>query len=44
MQSRLDEIEQRYIDLEAELSKPEVLTDQEKLKNIAKAHANLEEL
>jgi peptide chain release factor 1 len=44
MQSRLDEIEQRYIDLEAQLSKPEVLTDQEKLKNIAKAHANLEEV
>ncbi|HHX26480.1 MAG TPA: peptide chain release factor 1 [Firmicutes bacterium] len=44
MQSRLDEIEKRYIDLEAELSNPEVLTDQEKLKNVAKAHANLEEI
>jgi len=44
MQSRLDEIEQRYIDLETELSNPEVLADQEKLKNIAKAHANLEEI
>jgi peptide chain release factor 1 len=44
MQSRLDEIEKRYVDLEAELSNPEVLTDQEKLKNVAKAHANLEEI
>ena len=30
--------------MEAELSNPEVLTDQEKLKNVAKAHANLEEI
>lgn len=43
MQSRLDEIEQRYVDLEAELANPEILTDQERLKDTAKAHANLEE-
>ena len=41
MQSRLDEIEQRYIDLERELSDPEVLADQEKFKSAAKAHADL---
>jgi peptide chain release factor 1 len=44
MQSRLDEIEQRYIDLERELSDPEVLADQEKFKSAAKAHADLERI
>ncbi len=44
MQSRLDEIEQRYIDLESELANPEVVTDQEKFRDIAKAHADLEEI
>ncbi|NLS45684.1 MAG: peptide chain release factor 1 [Firmicutes bacterium] len=42
MQDRLDEIEQRYNDLEAELLNPEILGDQIKLKGIAKAHAGLE--
>ncbi len=44
MQDRLDEIEQRYVDLEAELSNPEVLADQDKFRDIAKAHASLEEI
>jgi peptide chain release factor 1 len=44
MQTRLDEIEKRYVDLEVELSNPEVLTDQEKFRDIAKAHASLEEI
>ena len=44
MLNRLDNIEQRYINLGAELSSPEVLADQERLKDVAKAHASLEEI
>lgn len=44
MQDRLDEIEERYMELEAELANPEVVTDQERFRDIAKAHADLEEI
>ncbi len=44
MQSRLDEIEQRYVDLEAELANPEILTDQERLKDTAKRMRTLKRL
>lgn len=44
MFSKLDDIERRYLDLEQELSKPEVFGDQERYRTLTKAHAELREI
>ncbi len=42
--AKLDEIEQTYIDLEKKLSSPEIIEDRKKYKELAKSHAELEEI
>jgi peptide chain release factor 1 len=44
MFAKLESIEQRYLDLEKELSNPEVYNDQERYKKLAKAHADLQDV
>jgi len=41
---RLDEIEQTYVDVERQLSDPEVLADQARLVELSKRHAELGEV
>jgi len=42
--SKLDEIEQSYIELEKKLSSPDAFSDKERYKELAKSHAELEEI
>lgn len=42
--SKLDEIEQSYIELEKKLSSPDAFSDKDKYKELAKSHAELEEI
>lgn len=44
MRERLDQIEQAYEDLTAELSKPEVASDHSRLRDLGKRHRELEEI
>ncbi len=44
MFSKLEEIERRYLDLENQLSQPDVFNDQEKYRSLTKAHAELKEI
>lgn len=44
MLAKLDSLEQKFIELEKELSSPEIFQDQEKYKKISKAHSELEEI
>ena len=44
MRARLDEIEARYEELNAELSRPEVASDPAKLRDLGKQHAELGEI
>jgi peptide chain release factor 1 len=44
MFEKLESIEQRYRDLEKEMSSPEVYGDHEKYRKVAKAHADLKEI
>lgn len=44
MFARLESLEKKYLDLEAELAKPEVFGDQERYRKLAKAHADLREI
>ena len=44
MFAKLEALENRYIELENELAKPEVLSDQSRYKELAKAHASLSEV
>src|SRR5688572_22581971 len=44
MRSRLQEIETRYDELSAELSKPEVASDPTQLRDLGKQHAELGEI
>jgi peptide chain release factor 1 len=41
---KLEEIEQSYVDLERQLGSPELYQDQQKYSQIAKAHADLQEI
>lgn len=41
---KLDEIEETFIDLEKELSQPEIFNDQERYRNATKSHAELGEI
>ncbi|HCO11877.1 MAG TPA: peptide chain release factor 1, partial [Desulfonauticus sp.] len=44
MLAKLDSLEQKFIELEKELSAPDIFQDQEKYKKVSKAHAELEEI
>lgn len=44
MFSKLDDIERRYQDLETELSQPEVFNDQDRYRDLTKAHSELKEI
>lgn len=44
MLEQLEQLEQRYLDLERQLADPEVVADQDRLQKTAKAHADLEEV
>lgn len=44
MFAKLEALESKYLELEKELASPEVFNDQERYKNIAKAHADLREI
>ncbi len=44
MFSKLDDIERRYKELEAELSQPDVFDDQDRYRELTKAHAELKEI
>ncbi|MDL2316436.1 peptide chain release factor 1 [Desulfovibrio sp. OttesenSCG-928-A18] len=44
MFSKLENLEQRFEDLEQQLSSPEVLADQERYRKLTKAHADLKEV
>jgi len=44
MLSKLDSLEQKFIELEKELSSPDIFQDQEKYKKISKAHSELSEI
>ena len=41
---KLQEIEHRYVELERELAEPEVISDQDRYRKVAKAHSDLEEI
>lgn len=44
MFAKLEALEKKYVELEAQLALPEVLGDQEQYRKMAKAHADLEEI
>jgi peptide chain release factor 1 len=44
MFAKLEQLERRYLDLEAELSLPEVYGDQERYRTLAKAHSDLKDI
>ena len=44
MLEQLEQLEQRYKELEQQLADPQVVTDQNRLQEVAKAHADLEEI
>ncbi len=44
MFAKLEQLERRYLDLEQELSLPEVYGDQERYRTLAKAHADLKDI
>jgi peptide chain release factor 1 len=44
MFAKLESLERKYVDLERQLSEPEVFDDQERYKKLAKAHADLQEV
>ncbi|MGB4337489.1 MAG: peptide chain release factor 1 [Bacillota bacterium] len=44
MLEKLQEIEHRYVELERELAEPEVISDQDRYRKVAKAHSDLEEI
>lgn len=44
MFAKLESIEKKYLDLEAELAKDDVFSDQDRYKKLAKAHADLKEV
>lgn len=44
MFAKLESLEQKYLALERELADPDIFSDQEKYRKLAKAHADLEEI
>ncbi len=44
MLAKLESLEQQFIDLEKQLSDPEIVTDQERYRKLTKAHAGLKEV
>lgn len=44
MIEKLNEIEERYVDLERQLADPEVIGDQARYRHLAKAHSDLEDI
>ena len=44
MLAKLESIEQKFIELEQQLSLPDIFSDQEKYKKISKAHSELAEI
>lgn len=44
MFAKLEGLENKYLDLEKELAKPEIFNDQERYKKLAKAHADLKDI
>ncbi len=44
MYAKLEALERQYLDLETDLSKPEIYNDQERYKKLAKAHADLKDI
>lgn len=44
MFAKLEALEKKYLDLEAELAKPEIFGDQDRYRKLAKAHADLKEI
>lgn len=44
MLAKLDSLERKYLELEKELALPEIFSDQEKYRKLAKAHADLENI
>ncbi len=44
MFAKLESLENRYLELEGELSAPDVLSDQERFRKLSKAHADLKEV
>ena len=44
MLAKLESLEQQFIDLEKQLSDPEIVTDQERYRKLTKAHADLKEV
>lgn len=44
MFAKLEALEKRYLELEAELARPEIFSDQERYRKLAKAHADLSEI
>ena len=44
MLAKLESLEQQFIDLEKQLSDPEIVTDQERYRKLTKAHSDLKEV
>ncbi len=44
MYAKLEALERQYMDLESDLSNPEIYNDQERYKKLAKAHSDLKEI
>lgn len=44
MIAKLDSLERKYLELEKELADPEIFSDQEKYRKLAKAHADLDDV